>query len=90
MCVEISRKTTASNGWSRPHDTPRKWSAFCCLLVTAVFQDLATINCQRPTVNEDYVGMRSVISRGMDAALRALVTARQLKLRWKEVVDVHF
>ena len=32
--------------------------------------------------------MRNVISRGMDAALRALVTARQLKShsRWKEAV----
>ena len=33
--------------------------------------------------------MRNVISRRMDAALRALVTARQLKSRWKEVVDVY-
>ena len=32
----------------------------------------------------------SVIPRGMDAALRALVTARQLKSRWTEVVDVYF
>ena len=34
--------------------------------------------------------MRNVISRGTDAALRTLVTARQLKSRWKEVVVVYF
>ena len=33
--------------------------------------------------------MRKEISRGMDAALRALVIARQLESRWKEVVDVY-
>ena len=32
--------------------------------------------------------LRNVISRGMDAALRALVTARQLKSRWKEVSSI--
>ena len=31
-----------------------------------------------------------MISREMDAAFRALVAARQLKSRWKELVDVCF
>ena len=35
----LKKKPTASNMvimvcMSRPHDTPRKWSAFCCLLVS--------------------------------------------------------